>query len=90
MARRLPRLAAYEVTRVLQRHGFSLISQRGSHQKWRNPETGSQVVVPYHKGKQLPLGTLNSIIQQHHRGEWGFARGIPSLSMLGIPMFLQR
>jgi len=38
------------------------ISQRGSHQKWRNLDTGMQVIVPYHKGKQLPLGTLISII----------------------------
>ena len=63
MARRLLRLTAVEVTRVLQRHGFTLVSQRGSHQKWRNPETGKQVIVPYHKGKQLPIGTLNAIIE---------------------------
>jgi predicted RNA binding protein YcfA (HicA-like mRNA interferase family) len=36
--------------------------QRGSHQKWRNQNTGKQVIVPNHKGKELPLGTLNSII----------------------------
>ena len=58
----LPRLRAEEVIRVLRTHGFVLISQRGSHQKWRNAETGHQVIVPYHKGKQLPLGTLRSII----------------------------
>ena len=62
MAGRLPRLTADEVARALRRHGFILVSQRGSHQKWRHPETGRQVIVPYHKGKQLPLGTLNSII----------------------------
>ncbi|MBI4216956.1 MAG: type II toxin-antitoxin system HicA family toxin [Chloroflexi bacterium] len=48
---------------MLQRHGFILVSQRGSHQKWRDSDTGKQVVVPYHKGKQLPLGTLRSIIE---------------------------
>jgi predicted RNA binding protein YcfA (HicA-like mRNA interferase family) len=63
MARKLPRLKANEVTRILQQHGFMLVSQRGSHQKWRNDETGKQVIVPYHKGKQLPLGTLRSIIE---------------------------
>ena len=62
MTQRLPRLHADEAARVLRRHGFIMISQRGSHQKWRHPETGKQVIVPYHKGKQLPLGTLNSIM----------------------------
>ena len=62
MSMRLPRLRADEVCRVLRRHGFNQVSQRGSHQKWRNDETGNQVIVPYHKGRQLPLGTLDSII----------------------------
>ena len=62
MAGRLPRLTASEVTRILEHHNFVLISQHGSHQKWRNPQTRKQVIVPYHKGKQLPLGTLGSII----------------------------
>lgn len=63
MARKLPRLKASEVVSILQRHGFILVSQRGSHQKWRHPDTGKQVIVPHHKGKQLPLGTLRSIIE---------------------------
>ena len=63
MARKLPRLQANEVIRILQQHGFVFISQRGSHQKWRNDDTGKQVIVPYHKGKQLPVGTLRSIIE---------------------------
>lgn len=63
MAQKLPRLKADEIVKILQQHGFVLISQRGSHQKWRNQDTGKQVIVPYHKGKQLPLGTLKSIIE---------------------------
>jgi len=63
MTRKLPRLRASEVINILQQHGFILISQRGSHQKWRHPKTGKQVIVPYHKGKQLPLGTIRSIIE---------------------------
>jgi len=62
MAQRLPRLKAEEIIRILARHGFILVSQHGSHQKWRHPDTGKQVIVPYHKGKGLPLGTLKSII----------------------------
>jgi predicted RNA binding protein YcfA (HicA-like mRNA interferase family) len=63
MADKLPRLKASEIIRVLKQHKFILISQRGSHQKWRNNDTGNQVIVPYHKGKQLPLGTIRSIIE---------------------------
>jgi len=63
MARKLPRLKADEVTQILKQHGFILISQRGSHQKWYHQNTGKKAIVPYHQGKQLPLGTLKSIIE---------------------------
>ncbi|MBI4267909.1 MAG: type II toxin-antitoxin system HicA family toxin [Chloroflexi bacterium] len=56
-------MKANEIIKILQRRGFVLISQRGSHQKWRSSNTGTQVIVPYHKGKQLPLGTIRSIIE---------------------------
>ena len=62
MPHKIPRLKAIEVTKVLKSHGFILISQKGSHQKLRNLKTGKQVIVPEHKGKDLPLGTLMSII----------------------------
>jgi predicted RNA binding protein YcfA (HicA-like mRNA interferase family) len=62
MPHKIPRLKATEVVRILQRYDFVLVSQRGSHQKWRNQNTGKQVIVPTHKGKDLPIGTLNSII----------------------------
>ena len=60
---RVPRLRADEVIRILRRNGFLLVSTAGSHQKWRNPATGKQVIVAYHKGKTLPLGTMKSIIE---------------------------
>lgn len=57
-----PRLNAGQVTAILRRHGFELIGQSGSHQKWRNPVTGKQVIVADHRGRILPLGTIRSII----------------------------
>lgn len=57
------RFTAEEVTKILSSNGFEKISQKGSHQKWKNFNTGCQVIVPYHKGKQLPIGTLKSIIE---------------------------
>jgi hypothetical protein len=40
-----------------------LAGSAGSHQKWRNIFTGRQVIVPYHRGRILPLGTMRAIIE---------------------------
>jgi predicted RNA binding protein YcfA (HicA-like mRNA interferase family) len=56
------RLTAKEVEKILQSYGFDLISQKGSHRKWRNTQLGLQVTVPEHKGKTLPIGTLRNIL----------------------------
>jgi len=53
---------AAEVVRVLRRHSFVLIGQRGSHQKWRHAN-GRQVIVAQHGRKPIPIGTLKSIIE---------------------------
>lgn len=55
---RTRRMNADEVERILQRYGFVLISQKGSHRKWRNLERQLQVIVPYHKRRDLPIGTF--------------------------------
>jgi len=61
VSRKYPVLNASEVTRVLRRNDFSLIGQSGSHQKWRH-QNGRQVIVPMHGSKNIPIGTLKSII----------------------------
>lgn len=58
-----PRLTADQIIGVLRRRGFLLVAASGSHQKWRNPATGKQVIVPYHRGRVLPLGTVRAIIE---------------------------
>ena len=66
------RLTAKEVERTLSRFGFELVSQKGSHRKWRNQISGRQVIVPLHAGKTLPLGTLRNILtnSQIPESEW--------------------
>lgn len=59
---RIRRMNADTVEKILQRYGFVLVSQKGSHRKWRNFERNRQVIVPYHKGHDLPLGTLRHIL----------------------------
>jgi len=66
------RLKAREIRQILARNGFQPISHRGSHEKWRNPETGAAVIVYENKGRPLPLGTLLSIVKGSllPEGEW--------------------
>ena len=56
------RLGSTEVIRILQRHGFSFGTQRGSHAKYKNA-AGRIAIVP-HPQKELPIGTTRSIIRQ--------------------------
>jgi len=59
---RMRRLTAKEVETLLKKYGFELVSQKGSHHKWRNYSLGLQVTVPSHGNKILPIGTLRSIL----------------------------
>jgi len=54
-------LALRLLLKALQNHGFFFISQRGSHAKYR--KGSSTVIVPLH-GKDIPHGTLRSILRQ--------------------------
>jgi predicted RNA binding protein YcfA (HicA-like mRNA interferase family) len=58
-----PVLTASAIVRILRRHGFDLVASKGSHQKWCNLITGKQVIVPYHQGRDLPIGTVKSIVE---------------------------
>lgn len=62
MSEHFPVRNAREVIRILRRHGFSLVSQKGSHQKWRHAN-GRQVIVADHGSKPIPTGTLKSIVE---------------------------
>jgi predicted RNA binding protein YcfA (HicA-like mRNA interferase family) len=62
MPGRMRRLDASEVETLLARHGFTLVLQKGSHRKWRSDAAQLQVIVPLHKGRLLPLGTLRAIL----------------------------
>lgn len=61
MGQRFPTCSASDVIRVLRRHGFAKVGQKGSHQKWRHSD-GRQVIVADHGSKPIPIGTLKSII----------------------------
>jgi predicted RNA binding protein YcfA (HicA-like mRNA interferase family) len=49
------------VLTFLRRAGFKLVGV--PEVIWRNGLTGTQVIVPYHRGRILPLGTMRAIIE---------------------------
>lgn len=53
------------VVAVLLRHGFVLVSQKGSHAKYRKMSEARvlTVIVPMHK-KDIPHGTFRAIVRQ--------------------------
>jgi len=59
---RLPRLTGTEVVRALQKAGFEIIRQRGSHIYMRHGD-GRATVVPVHKGEDLGSGILSKILR---------------------------
>ena len=62
MSEKLPRITADQIIRVLEKKGFSLSRQSGSHRIYKNLE-GKRVTVPYHRGKTLHPKILASILR---------------------------
>jgi len=54
-------LSSKQIIEILYRNGFVFISQKGSHAKFANND--KTVIVPTPK-KEIPMGTLRSIIRQ--------------------------
>lgn len=62
MSERLPRVTGSEAIRVLEKVGFLLVRQSGSHKIFKNAE-GQRVTVPFHSGKTLHPKVLKSILK---------------------------
>ena len=57
-----PHLSGAELVRALEKLGFSVRRQQGSHIVMRRAEPFAQTVVPNHK--QVDRGTLRAILRQ--------------------------
>jgi predicted RNA binding protein YcfA (HicA-like mRNA interferase family) len=55
-------ISAMKMSKILLRLGFQCIRQRGSHEFFRHPD-GRATVVPMHKGRDLPRGTIRNILK---------------------------
>jgi predicted RNA binding protein YcfA (HicA-like mRNA interferase family) len=54
-----------ELTRKLKRLGcYPTRFGAGSHEVWRNPRTGAQTVIPYHRTDDIGPGLLSRILRQ--------------------------
>ena len=62
MSQRLPRVTADEIIQVLEKIGFALARQSGSHKIYKN-SAGKRITVPYHKGKILHPKVLASVLK---------------------------
>jgi len=59
---KLPRITASDAIRALEKAGFVLARQSGSHKIYKN-QKGRRATVPYHAGKILHPKVLKSIIK---------------------------
>ncbi len=59
---RLPRLTAKQIISILEKRGFKLVRQSGSHKIYRNSE-GKRTTVPFHDNKILHPKVLASILK---------------------------
>ena len=61
---RLRNLSGREVCRILSKHGFSQVRQKGSHAIMQKAEKNSTVTVPVPLHSEIRIGTLQSIVRQ--------------------------
>jgi predicted RNA binding protein YcfA (HicA-like mRNA interferase family) len=61
MKEKLPRITADKLIPILEKKGFTLVRQSGSHKIYRNAEN-VRVTVPYHSGEILHPKILKQII----------------------------
>ena len=62
MSSKYPVLSPKDIIKVLNKLGFYKVSQKGSHVKYKNIETGYICIIPMHH--EIARGTLKSILEQ--------------------------
>lgn len=62
MVNELPRITAKEIITVLEKAGFILSRQSGSHKIYKH-QNGKRATVPFHSGKILHPKILKSILR---------------------------
>ena len=68
MSQGLPKITAKEIIIILEKLGFYLARQSGSHKIYKNTE-GKRATVPFHAGKILHPKVLKSIMKDANISE---------------------
>lgn len=53
-----------EVEKILLKGGWYEVKQVGSHHQYKHPEKPGKVTIPEHKGKDINLSVVKSIMRQ--------------------------
>jgi predicted RNA binding protein YcfA (HicA-like mRNA interferase family) len=53
-----------ELLRTLKKNGWYEDRQVGSHKIFKHAKINTTISLPYHRGKEVPTGTLNTILKQ--------------------------
>jgi len=53
-----------ELEKLLKQNGCYFVKPGKRHDRWHSPLSNSTFSVPRHEGKEIPIGTLNSILKQ--------------------------
>jgi predicted RNA binding protein YcfA (HicA-like mRNA interferase family) len=59
-----PDMNATQVIKLLESDGWVLKTQKGSHRQYVHPIKSGKITVAIHGKKDIPPGTLNSILKQ--------------------------
>ena len=71
---KLPSLPARKILPILYRLGFYERDKKGSHLILKRDKDGALVTIPIHPGRDIPRGTLLSIIKQAKLSKKEFLR----------------
>ena len=64
--------SSQKIIKVLTANGFYLVSQKGSHVKYRKDGTPTLTVIVPANRKEIPYGTFRSILRQSNLKETEF------------------
>ena len=57
-------LSSRQIVKILEKNGFTFVSQKGSHLKFNKQRIKDRTVIVPAGRKEIPIGTLYSIIRQ--------------------------
>ncbi|MBL7112694.1 MAG: type II toxin-antitoxin system HicA family toxin [Bacteroidales bacterium] len=53
-----------EVIRIIEKNGWYLIGQKGSHRQFKHPAKSGRVTIAGNLSDEIPKGTLYSVLKQ--------------------------